>query len=333
MFVIIFTKGSYLFPGGHTMLDTHQLHVFLVAAETLNFSEAARRLHMSQPSVSQHIQTLETRFNKDLFSRHGRSVTLTDAGRALLPLAREIVNQSNLIEETMSSLDGEIYGHLLVGCSTTPGKYILPNLLARFHRQYPRVKVSCHVAPQEKALDMLCNSEIHFTMASAPYVLCRDVEFWKYTTDPVVLIAPADHPWARRGTIEPEDLFDGVYIMRESGSGTMATVQEGLTGLNIPLDDLETLLVLGNPEAIALAVQEGLGVGFVSSVIVDKLVQEGVAVINVRGLQLERDIHIGRYTQRPLLGAQAAFWEFVRGETSARDEAARAFDMLAIGQI
>jgi DNA-binding transcriptional LysR family regulator len=309
------------------------LHVFLVAAETLNFSETARRLHMSQPSVSQHIQNLEHHFNKDLFLRSGRAVSLSDAGRALLPLAREIVHQSALIEETMNSLDGEIFGHLLVGCSTTPGKYILPNLLARFHRQYPRVKVSCHVSSQEKALEMLCNSEIHFTMASAPYVLCRDVEFWKYTTDPVVLIAPANHPWTRKGTIEPEELLDGVFIMREPGSGTIATVQEGLANLNIALDDLETLLVLGNPEAIALAVQEGLGVGFVSSVIVDKLVQEGVTVINVRGLELERDIYIGRYTHRPLAGAQAAFWDFVRGERPGQGELERDFGLLEMGQI
>ncbi len=296
------------------MLDTHQLHVFLVAADTLSFTEAARRLHMSQPSVSQHIQTLERHFDKELFARSGRNIILTDAGRALLPLARDIVNRSVNIEETMRSLDGEIHGHLLVGCSTTPGKYILPHLLARFHRRYPRVKVSCHVTPQEQAVKMLCASEIHFSMASAPYLTCRDVEFCRYTTDAVVLIAPIDHPWARRGVIEPEELREGVFILREPGSGTMATVYDGLVAVGISPDELETLLVLGNPEAIALAVQEGLGVGFVSSIVVDKLVQDGVAAVNVRGLKLERDIFIGRYTNRPMTGAQAAFWDFARLE-------------------
>ena len=296
------------------MLDTHQLHVFLVAAETLSFTEAARRLHMSQPSVSQHIQTLERHFDKELFTRAGRSIILTDAGRALFPLAREIVNQSVNIEETMRSLDGEVHGHLLVGCSTTPGKYILPHLLARFHARYPKVKVSCHVAPQEQAVEMLCANEIHFSMASAPYLVCRDVEFYKFTTDPIVLIAPVDHPWARLGLIDPDELHDAVFIMREQSSGTMATVYDGLAGVGVSREDLETLLVLGNPEAIALAVQEGLGVGFVSSIVVDKLVRDGVAVIDVRGLSLERDIYIGRYANRQVTGAQAAFWEFAREE-------------------
>lgn len=296
------------------MLDTHQLNVFLLAAETLSFSEAARRLHMSQPSVSQHIQSLERHFEKELFIRGGRQVSLSDAGRALLPLARDLVKRSANIEETMRCLDGEVYGHLHVGCSTTPGKYILPHLLARFHRLHPQVKVSCHVAPQEQALEMLCNDEIHFSMASAPYLTCREVELWHYMTDPVVLIAPIDHPWAVRGQIEPEELREGLFIMREAASGTMAAVSAGLSDHGIGLDELETLLVLGNPEAVALAVQEGLGVGFVSSIVVTKLIHEGVAVVDVRGLTLERDIYISRHAARPPSTAQAAFWDFVRSE-------------------
>ena len=315
-FVIIFTKGA-LSPEPFAMLDSHQLNVFIIAAETLSFSEAARRLHMSQPSVSQHIQSLERHFQRELFMRTGRHVILSDAGRALLPLARAMVNRSESIEETMRSLDGEVYGHLHVGCSTTPGKYILPHLLARFHRLYPQVKVSCHVASQEQTVEMLCNDEIHFSVASAPYLNCRDVELWRYMTDPVVLIAPTDHPWARQGLIEPQELLDGVYIMREPGSGTRTAVSAGLAEFGIGLDELETLLVLGNPEAIALSVQEGLGVGFVSSIVVTKLVQEGVAVVNVRGLHLEREIYIGRHALRPPTLAQAAFWEFVRGEPMA----------------
>lgn len=296
------------------MLDAHQLNVFLVAAETLNFTEAARRLHLSQPSVSQHIQTLEQHFNVELFVRSGRHIELTDAGRTLVPMARDIVNRSIRIEETMRSLDGEVYGHLLVGCSTTPGKYILPHLLARFHRRYPKVTASCQVAPQEQSVEMVCNGEAHFTMASAPYVTCHDVKFMRYLTDPLVLIAPRDHPWASRPSIEPGELYEGVFIMREQGSGTLATVNEGLGRIGVVRERLNTLLILGNPEAIALAVQEGLGVGFVSSIVVTRLVHRGVAVVNVNGLNLEREIFIGRHARRPATAAQAAFWDFVQSE-------------------
>jgi DNA-binding transcriptional LysR family regulator len=296
------------------MLDAHQINVFLVAAETLNFTEAGHRLHLTQPSVSQHIQALEQHFNSALFVRSGRHLELSDAGRALVPMARKMVNQSVHIDETMRSLDGEVFGHLVVGCSTTPGKYILPHLLARFHRQYPEVTATCQVAPQEQTVEMVCSGEAHFTMASAPYIACRDVEFHRYMTDPLVLIAPDDHPWAQREFIRPEDLYDGVFIMREQGSGTLNVVQEGLATIGVVQDRLKTLLILGNPEAIALAVQESLGVGFVSKIVVTKLVRTGVAIVKVLGLTLEREIYIGRHARRPATIAQAAFWDFVRSE-------------------
>lgn len=293
------------------MLDTHQLNVFLVAAETLNFTQAAQRLHMTQPSVSQHVQSLEQYFGTPLFRRVGRYVELSEAGMALVPLAEELVNRSVLIEETMKSLEGEIHGHLLVGCSTTPGKYILPQLLAGFHRSFPRVRVSCHVASQKESLQMVCDGDVHVALTSLPQTVCRDVEFLKFTTDEIVLIAPTSHPWAERGAIEPEDLYEADFILREEGSGTQTAVRQALTAIDVAEERLSNLLTLGSSEAIAMAVQEGLGVGFVSRIIVSRLTKSGVAVISVRGLRIERDIFIGCHTRRPQTLAQAAFWQMI----------------------
>lgn len=292
------------------MLDAHQLNVFLVAAETLNFTVAARRLHMSQPSVSQHIQSLEQHFGQPLFIRAGRTIQLTDAGEALVPLAQDMVNRSIHIEEAIKSLQGEVYGHLLVGCSTTPGKYILPQLLARFHGRFPKVKISCHVSSQEQSLQTLANGEVHFALASAPHTAVKQIEFNKFMTDQVLLIVPLDHPWAAREVIEPHELYETNFILREESSGTQATVESTLAEAGIAVDELETLLVLGNAEAIALAVKEGLGAGFVSSLVVSRLVKGQVATIQIKGLELARDIYIGRLTNRLATRAQTAFWDF-----------------------
>jgi DNA-binding transcriptional LysR family regulator len=279
------------------MTDTHRLHVFLVAAETLNFSEAARQLHMTQPSVSQHIQALEQQFDQALFYRYGRYVELTEGGQRLVTLARDMMERWTRLEEEMETLKGEVTGHLLVGCSTTPGKYILPQLLARFHRSYPKVSVTCHVSSQERSLEMLCNGEVHFALASAPHVCHSDVEFRRFTVDPVQLIAPLNHPWAARAEIEPEDLYGADFIMREEGSGTRAAVSEALATVGIRENDLHTFLTLGNSEAIALAVQEELGVAYVSQFVVTRLVPGQVATIRVRGLDIEREIYFGRHTR------------------------------------
>ena len=292
------------------MLDAHQLNVFLAAAETLNFTVAARRLHMSQPSVSQHIQTLEQHFSQPLFIRAGRTIQLTDAGEALVPLAQDMVNRSIRIEETIKSLQGETYGHLLVGCSTTPGKYILPQLLARFHDQYPKVKITCHVASQKQSLQTLENGEIHFALASIPHTAVKQIEFSQFMTDQIMLIVPLDHPWAIKREIEPEELYETNFILREENSGTQVTVENGLAEAGIAVDELETLLVLGNAEAITLAVKEGLGAGFVSSLVVNRLVKGQVAAIKIKEVSLTRDIYIGRLTNRLATKAQTAFWDF-----------------------
>jgi DNA-binding transcriptional LysR family regulator len=293
------------------MLDTHQLNVFLIAAETLNFTQAANLLHMTQPSVSQHIQALEQHFEQALFIRSGRHIQLTDAGLALVPMARELVTRSIHIEEMMRSLEGEVHGHLLVGCSTTPGKYILPHLLARFHAIHPQVRVSCHVAAQEKSLGMVCDGEVHFALVSEPYISCRHVEIRPFTTDSIMLIAPLNHPWAQRNKITAEELYEARFILREEASGTQVAVEEGLGAIGVDLERLNVLLVLGNSEAIALAVQEGLGLGFVSSIVYTRLVKDRVAPIHVQGLQLKREIYIGRHNRRPATSAQTAFWEFI----------------------
>jgi len=305
------------------MLDAHQLNVFLVAAETQNFTQAAQRLHMSQPSVSQHIQSLERHFNTKLFVRAGRNLMLTDSALALVPLARNMVNQSTLIEETMASLEGAVYGHLMVGCSTTPGKYVLPGLLADFHRRFPRVKVTCQVSPQADAVERLIEGQVHFALTSFSQDSYKDAEFRKFMSDPVILIAPADHPWAENGEITPEELFETDFIMREPESGTYSAVQDALGEIDIDIHQLKTLLTLGNSEAIALSVQEGLGVAFVSQIVVNILNPGQVIPVKIRGLDINREIQIGRHTRRQSTTAQNSFWEFITGMEFTMDGAVR----------
>jgi DNA-binding transcriptional LysR family regulator len=293
------------------MLDAHQLNVFLTAATTLNFTAAARQLHMSQPSVSQHIRELENFFDTQLFVREGRRIYLTDAGVALIPMAQRLVSASVSLEEKMRSLKEEVYGHLIVGCSTTSGKYILPFLLAEFLKRHPKVEATCHVASRAISMQMLCDGEVQLALASANE-FCPDIEFKRLIGDPVVLIAPLDHPWAEKGEIEPQELLRGLFIMREEGSGTRSVAAQGLQRMGLSMDQLSRALTLGNSEAIALAVQEGIGVAFSSQSVVDYIVSGRVAPVKIKGLTMQQDIYIGRHKRHPATVAQTAFWNFVQ---------------------
>ena len=293
------------------MLDAHQMNVFLVAAQTLNFSEAARRLNMSQPSVSQHIQALENRFGCALVLRKGRHLTLTDAGEALLPLTRQMVNLSINIEETMASLHGSVHGHLVIGCCTTAGRFLLPRLLAKFREDNPNVQVTCHVTDQETAMRRLSEGKLHLAVASDRDI-AKDAEFIRFLTDPVILVVHPSHPWASRGVIEPEELREAKFISREEGSGTQQAVAQALPEVGLSIDELNTIMILGTSSSIAMAVTEGVGVAFLTKLAVEGGLERGELVeVEVRGLDMVQEVWLGRYVHQPATQAQGAFWEFV----------------------
>jgi DNA-binding transcriptional LysR family regulator len=306
------------------MLNVHQLNVFLIAAETLNFTQTAKRLHLTQSSVSQHIKSLEVQLGVELFARKGRSLEITDAGEVLLPLAREIVNGSIRAAEQMELLKKEIHGNLVVGCNTAPGKYLLPILLAKFHAQYPLVKISCQVLPQKQTIDGMTEGNIHFAISNVDDVEYDSCEFQLYLEEPIILIAPRSHPWASRTEIEPEELYDAQFIMREKSSGSYKYIKRSLLDIGIEIERLDTFLEMGTSEALALAVEQGLGVGFVSEMILDRICPDMVALIKVKGLEIIQSIYFGRQTAFPTTGAQAAFWDFIQeAGTDMFEEAAR----------
>jgi DNA-binding transcriptional LysR family regulator len=298
------------------MLNTHQLNVFLMAAETLNFTQAAQQLEMTQPSVSQHIQSLEERFDIDLFVRSGRSLELTDAGRTLLQMARELVYLSNHIEEAMACVKGDVFGHLMVGCSTTAGRYILPRLLAEFHQGYPQVKATCHVASPEHAAQMLCDGKVHLALTNTPE-LCREAELRRFLTDEILLVAPLDHPWSDLEDLPAPELLQADFILPEEDSDCYIAVRDALNKIDLSIYQLNNLITLGSPEAVCLSIKEGIGVGFVSNIVVQKLAKGQLKIIPVQGLCILQDVYIGRNPNRPHTAAQNAFWEFVISQEKA----------------
>lgn len=293
------------------MLNLTELRTFSAAAETENFSEAARRLGITQPSVSMQIRSLEESLGAQLFERSGRTVRLTDVGRTLVPLARDLVERSIRVEESIASLEGEVIGVLTIGCTTAAGKYIVPRLLAGLRARHPRVEVVCHVTTRRQALDLLREGEAQIAITSLKEP-AKDIEYRPFATDRIVLITPPGHPWALQGgPITPGDLTGGEFIRREDGSGTAAALAEALARHDLSPGHLPTVMTLGNSEAIWMAVAEGLGVAFVSSMVAVPPASMGsVAVVEVDGLELTRTLYMVRDAGRSASRAQAAFWDY-----------------------
>ena len=157
---------------------------------------------------------------------------------------------------------------------------------------------------------MLSCGKVNIAMASRVELL-KDMEFKKLLSEDVVLIACPEHPWAREKEISPKDLDRTDIILPQEDTEIYSDIRNGLRGVGISIYELKPIMTLGSLEAIALSVQEGLGVAFIPRLLYNRLVIDKVVEIRVRGLEIFRDIYIVRNTCRPATAAQNAFWEFI----------------------
>jgi DNA-binding transcriptional LysR family regulator len=292
------------------MLELHELHVFLIAAETENFSEAGRILQISQPAVSAHIQTLENRLHTQLFDRSGRNIHLNEVGEALVPMVRNLLREAQHLEESITVYQGQLIGHLTIGCSTAAGKYVLPKIMARFRECYPSVNMTCYVGAREQALERLCAGEVDLAVTSLR-VPRSGIEYQHFSDDLLVLIAPPDHEWARGASVQPEDLVKYQLVLREPVSGTCITLNRELAAFDMSVEMLQPCLTLWNTEAIVQAVVEGVGPAYVSHTAAEWALRAGLVIeVPVEGLRPVQRLYMARNTGFRATEAQAAFWDF-----------------------
>lgn len=294
------------------MIEIAKLQAFVQVAETLSFSEAARRLNLSQPTISHHIKILENELGVILFDRSKSKLTLTDAGRVMQPWARKLLRSSNELHEMMTSLNDQVLGELRIACSTTSGKYILPQLAARFRQKFPRIKVSILSCTPPHVIPRLLEGEAHLGVLSYESIE-PGMEITEFFDDAITLIVPKDHPWASLSHVEPADLLDQPMLIREPTSGTRKVLLEQLAKFDISIDDLDIFLELGNAEAIVETVSSGFGVAFVSRLATAcPLETQKVVEVPVEGLELNRKIYMVRNKiESPNHHPQEVFWGFV----------------------
>ncbi len=260
--------------------------------------------------MSLHIRNLEQQFGIELFERNGRNITLSPAGKALLPMAQDLLRQARVIEEAMWGLQGKVIGDLTIACSTTVGKYVLPRLVAGFRRRYPDVHVSIYVMSRRAAVDRLLEVRADVAVVSARFPH-PDLEFQPFLEDQVILIVPPDHPWADGRTVTPQMLLTVPFIMRESTAGTYEVLVEGLAQHGIHVEQLQVVLTLANAEAIEMSVEAGIGVAFVSKLAAARGLALGkVVAVPVEGMALKRSIYMVRHQRHPGSLLQQAFWDF-----------------------
>lgn len=293
------------------MLDIYEMKVFLAAAETGSFSEAGRRLQLSQPAVSMQIRALEKNLGVELFCRAGRHICLSEIGQALVPMARDLVNHAEQVQESITALNGEVIGLLKIAANSTAARYIFPRLIARFIEKYPSVQVICQDGKRKSSIQMVLDGDAHIGVSNR-HEPSKDLEYRPFTADPIVLIVPPDHDWALYKTITPDELPNSKFIRHELNSDTQQIVMESLAQYGISIHDLPAVMVLCDTEAICSAVAEGIAPAFVSRRAAAQDIEAGrVVELPVKGLEICQELYLARLTNRAPSSVQRVFWEFV----------------------
>lgn len=241
-------------------MDFPRLRVFRTVAQRLSFSRAAEELHMSQPAVSKHIRQLEAELGAPLFQRLGNRVELTEAGRLLADYAQRVSVLTDDVRRVIRELAGVQRGHLRIGASTTPGLYLLPEILARFQKQYPGVEVAFAITNSADVTRRVLNGDLDLGFVGA-LPESAGLQVRPFSQDEIVLIVPSGHPLAGQRTYSPDLLAHETLIMREPGSGTRQVVEAGLSRLVVQTG---RVLEMAGCEAVKRVVAAGLGIAFVS---------------------------------------------------------------------
>ncbi len=288
-------------------LTLRQLKVFESVARHLNYTRAAGELHLTQPAVSMQVKQLEDSLGVALLEQLGKRVHLTEAGQEVLTYARSITQQLDELEGVLNRIKGLSGGRLRISVATT-ANYFIPTLLGSFSRRYPDVTVSLDVTNREILLRQLTENTVDLVVMGQPPATA-DVEAQIFMDNPLVVVAPPDHPLAKEIKIPLKRLQEEIFLVRESGSGTRIAMERFFSERGMRL---KTGMEVGSNEAIKQSVQAGLGLGLLSRATIEQeLALQRLVVLDVSEFPIMRHWFVVHRKGKRLSAAAAVFKQFV----------------------
>ncbi|HKP17368.1 MAG TPA: LysR family transcriptional regulator [Gaiellaceae bacterium] len=297
-------------------MDTRQLAAFCEVVERRSFSDAAARLGVTQPAVSQQVRALEQRLGTQLLDRSGRRVEPTEAGLRLYRGAQRLLALEDALLTELAEPTAPLRGTFELGASTGPAAIVMPLLVCEFQRDNPRLRVVLSVSDTQSVVEQVAERRLELGIVGAAR-RHRSVVFEPFFRDEVILACPPGHPFAGR-TVELDELRAGPLILMQPGAGVRQMLEDELRRNGRRLRDLEVPLELGLQESVRSAVQGGYGVAFISRRAVETDLAAGtLAEARVRGLDLAREIAIVRAAGRAGSAAAQAFVGFAQERLAA----------------
>jgi DNA-binding transcriptional LysR family regulator len=285
----------------------HQLRIFQAVAEHNSFARAAKALHLSPPTLSLQVKQLAETVGQPLFEQLGKKIYLTAAGKILSQASLDISQRMDLLSAELAALQGMERGSLKLAILTTV-KYTVPKLLGGFCAAHPGIDVAMVVGNRESLLQRLAsNQDDLYIMGQPPQhmnLVCEN-----FADNPLVLVAPPNHPLVGKRRIDPARLRQEPFILREPGSGTRLTMEQFFADQGFsPVNRLE----VGSNEAIKQTVAGGLGLAVLSATtVVSELALGELVQLEVKGFPLIRRWYVVYSGGKRLSPAAQAFKQWL----------------------
>lgn len=293
-------------------MNLKQLESFALIIESRSFSQAAKKLFLTQPTISSHISLLEKELNTQLLVRTTKDVHPTEDGKRLYTYAKQILNLQNTIlqEFNVKSEDSNL---LNLGASTIPEQYILPEVLPRYIRKN-KTELKILQGDSSEVINQIINKEVEVGLVGTE-IENSSLIFEPFYKDKLVIITPVNDKYIKmkKDGFHVKDLLKEPIIMREEGSGTRKEIREFLKAHNFDINNLNVIATLNSIEAIKKSVQNNMGISIVSNLAVEDFAKDNkVLLFEFEEMDMYRNLYIVRNKEMYMSKCALKFIKFIR---------------------
>ena len=294
-------------------MDIHHLKIFVSVYKNKSFTKASEELHISQPTISEHIKNLESSLDCRLFDRLGRSIMPTAEADVLYPKALQLLDDLYQIQEEITATGAGVKGKLVIGASTIPGAYILPRVAYSFKKQYPEVGFEILIEDSARITNMILQHELLCGIVGAR-ITSDKLDYSPLIEDELVLVATPKV--LAQETITLKKLSTIPFLQRETGSGTRQTFEDFLKK-KMSTADFNIVATLGSTSAVKQAVKESLGASVISRIAVqEELENKTLLEIPIKNFKMKRKFYQVRQKKRTLPAQYLAFCKHLKKAVS-----------------
>jgi len=301
-------------------MEVHHLKIFASVYRNKSFTKAAKQLHISQPTISEHIKNLEAHLGSSLFDRLGRTILPTREADFLYPRVLKILEDLDTLRDDLAMAGERIKGEIIMGASTIPGTYILPALAVGFKKIHPEISFEIRIDDTARITDQVLNHELLCGIVGAR-TQPQKLDYTPLFADELILVAA---PGVINGPVDSRDrLYALPFLSREQGSGTRRIMERFLDQAGFDPGRLNIVATLGSTAAVKEALKTGLGGSILSRLAVSEELQAGrLQEYHLASLEMRRRFFLIKHKKRTLPLQYQAFSSYILAEAEPGPAAA-----------